>query len=206
MESIIRHGQNVDEAVKNALDELGICRDEVEVEVIDEGSRGFLGIGHRESRVRVTVDRDKKRFAEEFLSELIKHIDVDVEVTSSESDQFIYCQINGDDLGLVIGRHGKTLNALQYLVNVVTGRSSSDRRTVIVDAGDYRSKRRETVKSLAERMAMRAVSSDRSARLDPMPPHERKIVHTTLQDDSRVTTHSEGEDPRRYVIITPQST
>ncbi len=206
MESIVRHGRTVQEAVQNAVEDLGVTREDVRVEVLDEGSRGFLGIiGQQEARVRVAVDRDKVRFAGEFLRGMLLHITEAVEVEVSEDEQFIYCQIDGADLGLVIGRHGATLNAMQYLVNVAAGRSSSDRRTVIVDAGDYRKRRRETLEQLGRRMAERAVSTGRQVRLEPMPPHERKIIHTALQNDSRVTTHSEGKDPQRYVNITPQT-
>jgi len=206
MESIVRHGRTVEEAVQNAVKDLGVARDDVRVEVLEEGSRGFLGIiGQRESRVRVVVDRNKLRFAEEFLREILLSISENVEVSVSEDEQFIHCQIEGDDLGLIIGRHGTTLNALQYLVNVAAGRCSSDRRTVVLNAGDYRQRRRETLQQLARRMAERAVSTGRQVRLEPMPPHERKIIHTALQDDSRVNTYSEGQDPRRYVNITPQT-
>jgi len=204
--SITRHGRDVDEAVANALSELGVSRDEVQVEVIEEGSRGILGIiGQREARVRVTVDRDKARFVQEFARELINHINADTEVTVSETDQLIVCEVEGDDLGLIIGRHGATLNAMQYLLNVAASRGSSDRRPVMLDAGDYRQRRRRNLAQVAERMASRAVKTGRSVRMEPHPPHERKIVHVSLQSNPQVTTESEGQDPHRYVVITPLS-
>ncbi|MFO8061196.1 MAG: RNA-binding cell elongation regulator Jag/EloR [Bacillota bacterium] len=203
---ITRHGRDVDEAVRNALSELGVSRDEVRVEVIEEGSRGILGIiGQREARVRVTVDRNKVRYVLEFVRELLSYINEDAEVTASESDQVIACEIEGDDLGLIIGRHGATLNALQYLANVAAGRSSSDRRPVVLDAGNYRQRRKRNLTEMAERMALRAAKTGRSVRMEPLPPHERKIIHVSLQDHPQVTTESQGQDPHRYVVITPLS-
>lgn len=201
---ITRHGRDVDEAVRNALSELGVDRDEVRVEVLEEGSRGILGIiGQREARVRVTVDRDKARFVEEFLRELLTHINPDTEVTVRETDQLIVCEVEGDDLGLIIGRHGGTLNAIQYLLNVSAYRGSSDRRAIMLDAGSYRQRRKSSLTEVAQRMASRACKTGRAVRMEPLPPHERKIVHVSLQNNPQVSTQSEGQDPHRYVVITP---
>lgn len=205
MNEIIRHGRDVDEAVDNALAELQVSRDEVRIEVLDEGARGLLGIiGQREATVRVVVDWNKAQFAEEYLRTVLPLIDPDSQVSVREDEQFILCDIQGERLGLIIGRHGETLNALQYLLNVAASRGSmSDRRSIVLDAGKYRERRRKDVGALAERMARRAIRNGYPVRLDPMPPHERKIVHTTLQDNPQVSTESEGMDPQRSVVITP---
>ncbi len=207
MNEIIRHGRDVDEAVSNALAELRVSRDEVKIEVLDEGARGLLGIiGQREASVRVVVDWNKANYAAEYLQTVLGHIDPGAQVDFSEDEQFILCDIQGERLGLIIGRHGETLNALQYLVNVAASRGSmSDRRSIVLDAGNYRTRRRKDVGALAERMARRAIRNGYPVRLDPMPPHERKIVHTTLQDNPQVSTESEGMDPQRCVVITPAS-
>ena len=206
MDEIVRHGRNVDEAIENALGELQIDRDEAKIEILDEGSRGVLGlIGQREARVRVKVDRNKVRYAQEFVTEVVRHIDPDLEVNVKEDEQYILCDISGDDLGLVIGRHGETLNALQYLLNVAASKGSSDRRPLMIDAGQYRQRRKKDLMRTARQLADRASRKKRSIRMDFLPPHERKIVHTTLQDDPRVTTQSEGKDPKRCVVISPVS-
>lgn len=205
METIIRHGRTVEEAVESAARELGVDVSRLEVEVLDEGSRGFLGVlGHRESRVRVRVNADKVELVREILQTILSHIDSEVEVSVESGEQFIEARVDGEDLGLVIGRRGETLNAMQYLVNVIAGRKSQERRSVVLDAGDFRQRRREDLERLTRRMADRAVETGRRVRLDPMPPHERRIAHLAVQDDERVETYSEGTDPSRFVVIDPR--
>ncbi|MFO7941492.1 MAG: RNA-binding cell elongation regulator Jag/EloR [Bacillota bacterium] len=205
METIIRHGRTVEEAVESAARELGVDVSRLEVEVLDEGSRGFLGVlGHRESRVRVRVNADKVELVREILETILSHIDPEVEVSVESGEQFIEARVDGEDLGLVIGRRGETLNAMQYLVNVIAGRKSQERRSVVLDAGDFRQRRREDLERLTRRMADRAVETGRRVRLDPMPPHERRIAHLAVQDDERVETYSEGTDPSRFVVIDPR--
>ncbi len=205
MESIVRHGRTVEEAVESAARDLGVDISQLKVEVLDEGSRGFLGVlGQRESRVRVTVNPGKEERVREVLGQILGYINPGVDLNVSGSDRFIRVAIEGDELGLIIGRRGETLNAIQYLVNVITGRESEDRRSVILDAGDFRRRREEDLVALARRMADRAVKSGRQVRLDPMPPHERKIAHMALHEDDRVETQSEGDDPSRFVVISPR--
>ncbi|MFP4201020.1 MAG: RNA-binding cell elongation regulator Jag/EloR [Clostridia bacterium] len=205
MEAIIRHGRTVEEAVESAAKELGVDASRLEIEVLDEGSRGFLGVlGHRESRVRVRVNTDKVELVREILETMLFHIDPDVEVSVESGEQFIEARVDGEDLGLVIGRRGETLNAMQYLVNIIAGRKSQERRSVVLDAGDFRLRRREDLQRLTRRMADRAVETGRRVRLDPMPPHERRIAHLVLRDDDRVETYSEGTDPSRFVVIDPR--
>ncbi len=205
MESIVRHGRTVEEAVESAAKELGVDPSRLTVEVLDEGNRGFLGVlGQRESRVRVTLQPAKEERVEEVLGVLLSHIDPSVHFSVRANEEFIRADITGDNLGLIIGRRGETLNALQYLVNVICGRGFEDRRSVLLDAGDFRSRREEDLTALAMRMADRAAETGRKVRLDPMPPHERKIAHLVLHDDARVDTHSEGNDPARFVVIVPR--
>ena len=205
MESIVRHGRTVEEAVESAARDLGVDISQLKVEVLDEGSRGFLGVlGQRESRVRVTVNPGKEERVREVLGQILGYINPGVDLNVSGSDRFIRVAIEGDELGLIIGRRGETLNAIQYLVNVITGRESEDRRSVILDAGDFRRRREEDLVALARRMADRAVKSGRQVRLDPMPPHERKIAHMALHEDDRIETQSEGDDPSRFVVISPR--
>ncbi len=206
MEGIIRHGRNVEEAVQSALEELNARRDEVQVEVLDAGARGVLGIiGQREATVRVTLDVDKVRAAQDFAETVVGHINPDLKVQVTDNDQYITCEIQGDDLGLVIGRHGETLNSIQYLINVAAAKGSVDRRPIIVDAGNYRRRRKRDLINLAHRLGHRAVKTGNAVRMSALPPHERKIVHTALHDNPRITTESEGRDPQRCVVITPTS-
>ncbi len=203
-ERIIRHGRTVEEALENALRDLEASRDQVEVDVLEEGASGFLGIiGQREATVEVRMKESKEDFVEEFLKTVLKAIDSEAEISIRSDEDAIYVDVDGESLGLIIGRRGDTLNALQYLLNVTAGKRSSDRRSIRLDAGDFRSRRRRELEQMVLRLADRVAKTRRPFHLDPMPPHERKIVHTVLQTDDRVRTESEGMDPKRHIIIHP---
>lgn len=198
-------GRSVDEAVELALAELGVGRDQVEVEILEEvENRGFLGIvRHREVRVRVRRKESRADLAAEFVRQVGDLLELPLKVTAAEDAEKIAVDVEGVDLGLLIGRRGQTLEALQYLTNAVVNRVSRERRPIVVDVQGYRRRRGEALERLARRMAERAVRTGREVVLEPMTPQDRRIVHLALQGHSRVATASEGEEPFRKVVITP---
>ncbi|NLJ86542.1 MAG: protein jag [Firmicutes bacterium] len=208
MKSIERSARSVEEAIAEALEELQVSREDVDIEVLEEGTKGFLGIiGSKQARVRVSI-RDKReeraQGAVAFLQETLQRMGLECSVNYAwDADDVLKIQIAGNELGLVIGRRGETLDALQYVVSLATNRNGEWIR-IILDAEGYRARREETLQNLATRLANRVKRSGRRAVLDPMNAMERRIIHMTLQDDPSVHTHSEGEAPFRRVIIAPR--
>ena len=209
MKSIEVVARTVDEAIAEALRALNVEREDVEVTVLEEGNKGFLGIlGSKQAKVRV----DKKipeyevklEAAVEFLQELLGHMDLAPEVSGQADEESINLRIDGDDLGILIGRRGQTLDSLQYITSLAVNRQGGEWMRINLDIGEYRAKREETLRSLAQRAAMKAESSNRRVALDPMNAAERRIVHQELQGFPGVITQSEGQDPYRRVIILPE--
>jgi len=200
VKSVEKTGKTVDEAIQAALEELGVKREEAKIEVLDEGAKGFLGIlGARPARVRVTVDNSldaKVNAAREFLAGLLERMNVNAEIeTEIGEDQLVYIRMSGRRMGVVIGRRGQTLDAIQYLVNLVANKLPGPRARIVLDAEGYRAKRAETLRNLATRLAAKAKSERRKTVLEPMNALERRIVHLALADDTEVETRSEGEEP-----------
>lgn len=224
-QSVEKTGRTVDEAVQEALKALGLMRDEVEVEVLDEPARGILGlVGQRPARVKVTAKETAEAGAAgtievsgkavEFLKELLMHMGfTDVSVNAREADGVLRLDVEGKGLGGLIGRRGATLDAVQYLVNLVAGRyaratgrrgaADEERLRIIVDAEGYRAKRAKSLERLAQAVAERVRREGRSATLEPMNPMERRIIHLAVQGCDGVTSFSEGEEPYRRVVIAP---
>ena len=295
-------GKSVDEAVASALKELNLSREEVEIEVLQEAKKGFLGFFGSDAKVRVTaknseaankeaepqaeeksveealenakvalkevaqaaavvldkkaaeIKEDAKKAADdfekiaveqkdkaidkavdalenlksekkseknearekkyavndesiaaarEFLQKIFKamRIDVQMEKFVNKNDGTVTFKLHGDDMGILIGKHGQTLDSLQYLTNLVANKNSNERVRVVIDVEDYRDRRVETLTRLARRLADKVKKSGERVALEPMNPHERKIIHMALQGDRRVTTLSEGDDPNRHVVI-----
>jgi len=221
--------KNVDLAVKRALEQLQCSRDDVEIEVLDSGRAGILGIGSRDAVVRVTRKEAEApaeaaapapsepaaetipeetgkdlTVAEEraiaFLTETTKNMGVPATVTTSLTDEALNIELSGENMGILIGHHGETLDALQYLTSLLVNRNQESYTRVILNTENYREKRAAALAQLAKRTASRAVRTGRVA-LEPMNPYERRILHTTLQDHPDVTTYSEGEEPYRRVIV-----
>jgi spoIIIJ-associated protein len=209
MKSIEVVARTVDEAIAEALRELQVERADVEVTVLEEGTKGFFGIlGSKQAKVRV----DKKipeydlklESALQFIHELFGHMDLDPEITGEADEESVNLRIEGDDLGILIGRRGQTLDSLQYITSLAVNRQGGEWMRINLDIGDYRAKREETLRSLAKRAAMKVESSSRRVALDPMNAAERRIVHQELQEFPGVITQSEGQDPYRRVIILPE--
>jgi spoIIIJ-associated protein len=218
-------GETVGEAKWQALRELerlapGLDKSAVRFEVVSEGERGLLGVGYAPARVVAMLDASATLAAAELLSsqddsshaaelrELLTRITdalgVGCRVDVSEDDETVTASLTGGDLGVVIGRHGQTIDAIQYLASAIAYRAyGDDRKDVVVDAAGYRERRRETLEALAIRSAERVRSRGQAVELEPMSSVERRIVHLCLQDEVGVATRSEGEEPYRYVVVEP---
>ncbi|MCL5291116.1 MAG: protein jag [Actinobacteria bacterium] len=197
-------GNTVDEAVKGALDKLGAERSQVKVEVLREPSRGFLGIGGEKALVRVAVDGQHVEAATALLKAVLDALDLEAELKVEQKEEHVLISIKGaEGLGLLIGRHGETLSALQTVVTTALRRLGGAPR-IIVDIEGYRERRLENLEKLAKRAAEEATTTGRPVSLGPMNSYERRAVHLALKEDSEVVTHSEGEEPDREVVVVPR--
>ena len=196
-------GKTVEDAINNALTELKVTIDKVEVETLEQGSKGFLNIiGVKPAKVRVTVKRNTLDAAKTFLTEVLESMDMKAEVKIKEENNEIRIDLVGANMGLLIGYRGETLDSLQYLVSLVVNKNHNEEyKRVILDTENYRAKREETLKRLASKIAYKVRVSGRVLKLEPMNPYERRIIHSTLQNDSFVYTFSEGDEPYRRVVV-----
>jgi len=196
-------GKTIDDALKNALQELKLTEDKVEFEVLDEGNKGFLNIiGARPARIKVKVKRDYIYEARTFLREVLVGMDVRAEIRVKEEDNVVKFTLTGPDMGILIGYRGETLDSLQYLVSLVLNKGhETEYKRVILDTENYRVKREETLKRLARRIAEKVKATERQVKLEPMNPYERRIIHSALQNDPYVETYSEGDEPYRRVVV-----
>lgn len=202
MTVVEKRGKNVEEATALALEELGATEDQVVIEVLDEPSKGLLGlIGNKGARVRVTLKESRVAAAERFLIDVTDAMGLEAEVSSTVEEGYAFVDLEGKDLGSLIGRHGQTLNALQYLANLASARGTTGMERIVLDVGGYRRRREETLRLLADRVADKVRRTGQSVSLEPMTAQERRVVHTALQDSPYVTTKSEGEDPYRRVVV-----
>ena len=206
MESLEKSAKTVDEAVTDALVELGLTSDQVDVEILDEGSKGLLGLfGSKLARVRVTKKVNLKDIAENFLSDLLKAMDISSKITLTEEDKnTLSINLEGEEMGVLIGKRGQTLDAVQYLTSLVVNKYSDHSVRIKMDTEDYRNRRRKTLESLANNLAMKVKKTGKKFTLEPMSSNERRIVHSTLQKYKFIETYSEGEEPFRRVIIVPK--
>ena len=203
MEILEISGKTVEEALQTGLQELGLLQDRVEYVVLEEASKGFLGIiGGKPARIRITV---KKLYvadlARDFLNRVLKAMKIKVAVEERKQDDSVFFNLRGENLGMLIGKHGQTLDALQYLINLAAHRDSDDKARVILDIEDYRKRRAEALTSLAQRIAFQVKRRGERVVLEPMTPNERKVIHMALQDDPLISTSSEGDEPYRKVVI-----
>jgi len=196
-------GKTVEDAINNALTELKVTRDKVEVETIDEGSKGFLNIiGVKPAKIKVTVKRDSLYEAKTFLTEVLQSMSMKAEIKLKEENNEIKIDLVGPNMGLLIGYRGETLDSLQYLVSLVINKNHDEEyKRVILDTENYRAKREETLKRLASKIAYKVRVSGRVLKLEPMNPYERRIIHSTLQNDAYIYTFSEGDEPYRRVVV-----
>ena len=218
VESLEVSGKTVGEAIERALQQLGLTRDQVEVAVLNKGKSGFLGMGSEEAVVKVTPlvqaeqEGNTAAVAKEALEELLKRMKLTARVeigsdtteTSESEVAPIALEVKGDDLGILIGRQGETLAALQYIVRLIVAHHEKARVPLTIDVEGYRQRRYRSLRELALRLAQKAVSSGQSMTLEPMPADERRIVHLALSVNPDVVTQSIGEGEMRKVVIMPQ--
>ncbi|WP_294376946.1 RNA-binding cell elongation regulator Jag/EloR [uncultured Clostridium sp.] len=203
MKSIEIEGKTVEEALERALKELALTRDNVNVEVLDHGSKGLFNvIGVKRAKIRVTSKYDYIEEARKFIDNILKSMELNADINITEEDNVLRINLVGKKMGLIIGYRGETLDSIQYLVSLVVNKNHEfPHKKVILDTENYRSKREETLKGVALKAATRVKKTRKSFKLEPMNPYERRIIHSALQDNSDVNTYSEGEEPFRRVII-----
>lgn len=203
MKNIETIGKTTEEAIQNALKELDVTKDKVEIEVLEEGSKGFLNIiGVKPAKVRVTLKRDSVGEAIKFLRGVLDSMKIKAEIHAKEENNEINIDLVGPNMGVLIGYRGETLDSLQYLVSLVVNKNHSETyKRVILDTANYRQTRQETLKRLANKMGDKVRVTGKTVKLEPMNPYERRVIHSTLQNNQYVTTHSEGEEPYRRVVI-----
>ncbi len=204
MDMITVSAKTVDEAITKALIELGTTSDKLEYEIVDKGSNGILGIiGSKPAVIRAKKKETMEDKAIAFLSDMFGAMDLGVQMEASyhEKDKELSINMSGDDMGILIGKRGQTLDSLQYLVSLVINKENEDYIRVKLDTENYRERRKETLETLAKNIAYKVKRTRRSVSLEPMNPYERRIIHSALQNDKFVVTRSEGEDPFRHVVI-----
>jgi spoIIIJ-associated protein len=205
MKTVEKAGRNVDEAVDLALKELAASIDDVEVEILEESSKGILGLLMvKQARVKVTLKENSLQRASVLLKNIFQTMDLDVTTDISENEKAVFINLEGPDLGILIGRRGETLDALQYLVNLSVNKNQETRKKIIIDIEGYRSRREKTLEKLALKLADKAKQRGRNVVLEPMSSQERRIIHTALQGRDDIFTFSEGEEPYRKIIISPK--
>ncbi len=200
--TVEKYAKTKEEAIALALEELGAERDDVEIEVVDEGSKGFLGIGSKDAVVKVTLKAsDSVKRAEDFLGKIFSLTGENVDINSELEDDCLKIELSGLDMGIVIGKRGETLDALQHLTSLAVNRGDNAFVKISLDAENYREKRNAALESLAHKLAAKVKRTRRSTTLEPMNAYERRIIHASLQDDDEVTTYSVGQGINRKVVI-----
>ena len=207
MEYIEVTAKTLNEAITEACQKLGVTSDRLDYEIIDEGSSGFLGIGSKPAVIKAAVkvtEISLEDRAKNFLNDVFAAMDMEVvvNVVYNENEKAMDIDLSGDEMGVLIGKRGQTLDSLQYLVSLVVNKGEDEYIRVKVDTENYRQRRKETLENLAKNIAYKVKRTKRPVSLEPMNPYERRIIHSALQNDKYVTTHSEGEEPFRRVVVT----
>ncbi|WP_350343673.1 RNA-binding cell elongation regulator Jag/EloR [Proteinivorax tanatarense] len=205
MRSVEVSAKSVEEALEQGLKQLGLGKEQVTFEVLEEPTKGILGLLSKPAKISIKEKFNPEKFVKGFLIEMLEKFNVNF-VIEMEKQQASHLTANiiGEDLGVLIGKHGKTLDSIQYLTNLAVNRKADDYTRVLVDVNGYRSKREETLVSLAKRLASKSINTKRKVLLEPMNAMERRIIHSTLNDSDSVKTYSVGEEPFRKVAIEPK--
>lgn len=206
MEWVEFTAKTVDEALDLALQELETTSDKVEYEVLEKESNGLLGFFSKPARIRVKLKMTLQGVAEDFLKKVCSHMGIDatLEIQCNEEENRMDINIVGNDMGLLIGRRGQTLEALQYLTNLAVNKQSDTYYRIKLDSENYRVRRKTTLENLAKNVSFKVKKTRQPVTLDAMTPYERRIIHSALQYDKAVETYSEGEEPNRKVVIAPK--
>ena len=196
-------GKTVEDAVMEATIKLETTSDRMEYEVMEKGSNGFLGIGSKPARIRARKVMETAERAEKFLMDVLEAMDLKATVSMEENkeERTLDIDLAGDDMGVLIGKRGQTLDSLQYLVSLVVNKGEDDYIRVKVDTENYRQRRKDTLENLAKNIASKVRRTGKPVTLEPMNPYERRVIHSALQNDRYVETHSEGEEPFRKVVV-----
>ncbi len=228
MDYIEVSGKTVDDAITEACQKLTVTSDRLDYEVIEKGTNGFLGFAAKPAVIKARVKEENAEEAvdtvesapvekktvststatnvshdpKEFLSQVFKAMDMEVQIDVENTEEGINIELSGPDMGVLIGKRGQTLDSLQYLTSLVVNKNSSGYTRVKVDTENYRVRRKETLENLAKNLAYKVKRTKRPVTLEPMNPYERRVIHSALQSDKYVSTHSEGEEPYRRVVIT----
>lgn len=204
MKQVTATGQTVEEAVESALNELNTSKDRTEISIIDEGKKGIFGIfGSRPAVVKVKLLIDPVEEAKTFLIDVCDKMEAPVSINITKEGRNLNFDLSGEKIALLIGKRGQTLNSLQYLTQLVANRYSDEYLIVVLDAENYRDRRRKTLDRLAERLARKAIQTKKEVVLEPMPSFERKIIHSSLSENELVKTYSSGTEPHRHIVIAP---
>ena len=204
MDFIEVSAKSVEEAITEASIKLGIPSSEIDYEVVEKGSTGFLGIGSKSAVIKARKKFSVEENVREFLTSVFNAMDMEVEIIIkiNEEEKLIDVELKGADMGILIGKRGQTLDSLQYLTNLAINKHSENYYKVKVDTEDYRKRRKDTLENLAKNIAYKVKRTKRPVALEAMNPFERRVIHSALQNDKFVTTHSEGEEPYRHVVVT----
>ena len=204
MEFIEVSAKTVDDAITEASIQLGTTSDKIEVEVIEKGSTGFLGIKSKPAIIKARKKNDTVDNIREFLENVFSamNMEVAIDIKKAEDDKVYEVELSGKEMGLLIGKRGQTLDSLQYLTNLAVNKHSDGYIKVKLDTEDHRQRRKDTLENLAKNIAYKVKRTKRPVSLEPMNPFERRVIHSALQGDRYVETHSEGEEPFRHVVVT----
>ena len=200
MDMIEVSAKTVSDAITEACQKLGVTSDKLDYQVVEEGSSGFLGIGAKPAVKKSSVEEVARVFLNDVFQAMNMEVAIDIKYNEEEKSMDI--ELSGNEMGVLIGKRGQTLDSLQYLVSLVVNKESEEYIHVKVDTENYRQRRKETLENLAKNIAYKVKRTKRSISLEPMNPYERRIIHSALQNDKYVTTHSEGEEPFRRVVVT----
>lgn len=204
MEFVEFSAKTVNDAIIEACQKFTVASDKLEVEVVEEGSSGFLGIGSKPAVIRAKVKSSITDIAKDFLDDVFRAMSMVVvsDIKYDEDEKTMDIELSGDEMGVLIGKRGQTLDSLQYLVSLVVNKDMDDYIRVKVDTENYRQRRKETLENLAKNISFKVKRTKRAVSLEPMNPYERRIIHSALHNDRYVTTHSEGNEPYRHVVVT----
>lgn len=206
MNSVVKSAKNVEAAIQLALDELDLLREQADIQVLEEGSNGFFGIGAKDAVVKVSAKFSADTKAKEFLENVFSAMGMSVDIDITISDKCMTINLSGENMGLIIGKRGDTLDALEHLVSLCVNKGDSEYVKVILDTENYREKRHQTLVKLAESLAASVVRNKRKIVLEPMSSNERRIIHATLQNNKYVDTYSIGDEPNRKVVVALKKT
>ena len=202
MKEIQVSAKTEERAIEEAVRQLGVdSADDLEIEVIEKAAKGFLGFGSKDAVIKAVVKFNPEKTAKEFLREMFVAMGIIVNVETELKEKQLLINLSGSDMGILIGKRGQTLDSIQYLVNLVVNKGNAPYLSITLDTENYRQRRKETLESLAYNLAKKVKQTGKKVVLEPMNPYERRIIHSSLQNNKYVTTYSEGEEPYRNVVI-----